>query len=140
MEEARKLLQRLLMRAQFEHFETGFDSFFSLGLEEALLGEHGGAMFELLDTYLDEPTVNTEIAYETMRLLGRLEHPQSHAFRLGILVRALGHSDPYLRDAAGLALVDLEDPRALPALQKAAACEPIPSLREDLLQAAAQLV
>ena len=68
-----------------------------------------------------------------------MSHPDSHDRRLATLAKCLDDPSPMVRDGATLGFSYLDDLRAAEILEEAAAREPIPSLREDMLAAAAEI-
>ncbi len=121
-----------------EHFEDGVASDFSrtlIGLVEA----YGVAAVAHLERQLTAERVNEEVFEETLRWLAAVDHQGSYKYRLALLQRYLGSPSPRIRDAAGLGLAALDDPSAIPALEKAIATEDHAEVRQGLQQALDQL-
>jgi hypothetical protein len=128
----------LLEAAKEEIFEEGMESDFTRGLSR-LVEERGAEAIATLAHLIESGNRNDEIAAETLRWVGRLDHPSSYEARLSLLERSLGVDSARLRDAASVALASMDDEHALPALRAAIAREEYAELREDMQQILAQL-
>ena len=91
-------------------------------------------LIEALAAVVLTEKTSPRVAAEVLRHLGRFVHPPSYRDRLWLLERALKSSSPMSRDGASLGLAHLNDPAAIPYVQKAIDAEPIESLKEDLRQ------
>ncbi len=126
-------LGSLLRTAAEEIFEDGIESAFSPGLA-AYVAKYGNDGVSKSAEICLEETSNPEVVSETLRCLGEMEHPETHASRFWLLTRCLRHSSPLVRDAAAVGLAYLEDKAAVPYLQQAAGRERHEALRRDLEQ------
>ena len=119
----------IFKKAESDLFETGIISEFSRNLEE-IIKIYGVPAIDVLGDLIYSTT--NEVTVEALQALGRLHHNPTYESRLWILERCLTNSDPKTRDAAGLGLASMNDPRALPYVKRAVEKEPINSLRDDL--------
>ncbi len=83
--------------------------------------------------------VNAEVASESLRWLGHIEHPKTYDNRLWLLERSLFCSSARVRDGAALGLASLDDPHAIPYLRRAIQRENCIELRKDIKQVLIQL-
>ena len=131
-------IKALFAAARYEVFEEGMDSHFSRCLT-SMIEQYGNKAVEVsLDLSVQSGT-NSEVAYETMRLFGRIDHPATYKERMNALIRGLRHSVPRVRDGAALGLASLDDPQAIYALREAIAREQCQELWEDMKQVLEQL-
>lgn len=130
----------LFANACDEVFEDGMDSAFSRGFI-ALTRKYGDRAFETLADLIIGERVNPEVAAEALRWLGYIENPfpLSYVYRLWLLARALQCSSATVRDGAILGLAAIDDPSAIPYIEKAVEREYFKELREDMLQVVEQL-
>ena len=131
-------IKALFEAAKEEIFEDGMESDFSKGLLR-LVEQYGAEAIVALTRLIESENTNAEIAAETLRWVGRLDHPSSYETRLSLLERSLGDDSARVRDAASVALASMDDEHALPALRAAIAREKYAELREDMQQILAQL-
>lgn len=103
-----------------------------------LVRHYGNAAIGEIAAAIVDPA-NADRAAEALPWLGRVDHPPSHQERLSLLEHCLSSPSILVRDRAALGLAALDDPRALPSLQRAIDRETYPSLREDLEQVCDQL-
>ena len=132
-------LRALFALGREEQFEDGMETDFSRKLM-MLVDEYGDEAIAVIDDLInrDERT-NSEVASEALRWLGQMDNPLSHHHRLWLLERSLNHSSARVRDGAALGLAFLDDPNAIPYLERAIEKEPIEELRQDLKQILEQL-
>jgi|GEM_PF-5995735 len=128
----------LFEAAKEEIFEDGMESNLTRGLS-TLVEQDGAEAIIVLIRLIEIENRNDEIAAETLRWAGRLDHPSSYEPRLSLLEGSLGDDSARVRDAASLALASMDDEHALPALRAAIAREKYAELREDMQQILAQL-
>lgn len=131
-------IRRLFWKAREQVFEDGMESEFSKGLI-FLVRRYSNAAMEVLTHIIVNEKVNTEVASEALRWLGRMEHSASYRYRLWLLERSLLSSSARIRDGAALGLASLNDPHAIPHLKRAIEKEDYAELREDMEQVLAQL-
>ncbi len=112
-------LARLYELAEEEWFEDGLQSNLGLGLDE-LLQHHPAETMSGLKRLLKKSSVRQPALVETLKVLGRVESPETREPRLYTLVDFLSHSSMVVRDAALVGLCLLDDERALPYLARAA--------------------
>ena len=88
-----------------------------------LIDSHGYKALNAIQGELQANQASTSALAETVRVLGRIRTDYTFEARYALCVHALSHPELMVRDAAGLALCDLADPRAKSALHEAAAKE-----------------
>lgn len=121
-----------------EYFENGYQSDFGGALSRAIrrLGERAiDPVSHIITTQRARP----HVIEEALRVLGRLQHEATKPYRRSLLERSLESSNPYMRDAAGLGIADMDDPASIPALRQAIAVESSRALRKDLTMVLRQL-
>lgn len=117
--------------ADHEGFEDGMRSAFARNMR-LLIMKHGTEALKAFQELATSRMLNAEVIAEGLRLSGRLEDHETRSYRFWLLTSFLEHRSSLVRDAASLALADMDDPRAMPFLQDAIEREPNPSLKEDL--------
>ena len=125
-------------QAQGEVFTDGMDSTFAHRIHQSIK-ERGPIAVSIWERVINETGNAHETGEEFLRQLGILKDCPSLEARLKTLVNFLGHSDPRIRDAAGLGLSFLDDPNALPMLTNTHAREVEPWLKRNLGQVIEQL-
>ena len=116
-----EVLRILNMYAE-DDFETGYVS----ALEQkfrALIDSYGDKAINAMQGELQANQASTSALAEMVRGFGRIRADSTFEARYAACIRALSHPDLTVRDAAALALCDLEDPRAISSLRAAAAKE-----------------
>ncbi len=136
-EDIERKFKALFEKAEELQFEDGIESEFSRGLV-SLVRKYGRASKGVL-ARLIHGNVSSEVSSEALRWLGRMDDPATYSTRLWLLQRGLSCSSAKVRDGALLGLASLDDPRAIPYLQKALALEPCEELRKDMQLALTQL-
>ena len=131
-------VKALFAAARYEVFEEGMDSHFSRCLT-SMIEQYGKKTVEVSLSLSVQSATNSEVAYETMRLFGRIDHPATYKERMSALMKGLRHSVARVRDGAALGLASLDDPQAIHALREAIAREQCQELREDIKQVLKQL-
>ncbi len=96
------------------------------------VSEHSVAGLQVLAGRLQSKHMNQGVAADVVRVLGQIEHGPSLDDRAYIAECLLYSELPLARDAAAVALGDLNDPRSVGALERAIDAESIPGLREDM--------
>jgi len=137
-EEVRQAIMIISRLAREELFEDGVESDFSRELV-SVIENHGNAAVKALSELILGEEVDAEVASETLRWLGQIEHPETYDFRLWSLEQSLYCSSARVRDGAALGLAFLDDPRAILFLRDAIQRELYPELREDMEQILEQL-
>jgi len=130
-EEYEKQIEALIDRATEEVFEDGEDNAVYRDLS-AFVACNSVTGVQTLAVRLVSSFTNAGAAADIVRSLARIQHAESHNDRLWIAERLLTSDSPLTRDASGIAIAELNDPHAIPALQAAIDAESIPELRKDL--------
>lgn len=125
-------------RGREERFEDGMESGFSQELE-LLVRAYGPSSKELLARLLEDESVSDRVWGEAMRALGRVDDPISREARLWVLEQGLSSGSALVRDGAALGLASLDDPSAIPYLQRAIDSEMLGGLRADMKDVLLQL-
>lgn len=120
------------------YFENGFESEFSRSLTRQILSE-GNAAVEAVAYLVTRNQVKRHIAEEALRTLGRIDDSATREYRRWVLDQSLEAADSSIRDAASLAISEMDDPQSIPALRKAIDSETCAELREDLIMVLRQL-
>ena len=124
-------IEAIVSLATEENIEDGMDSQTEVRLGAFIaLRSIGGV--ERLSGRLTSGCINAGATADIVRVLGCIDHTESHDERLWIAVRMLRSGQPPIRDAGAVALEELGDKRAVHALQEAAKVESIPDLRADI--------
>ena len=129
----------MFINAKEEIFEDGMENEFSRNLSEFIVSFSQPAMEVIIDLFLSN-SINTEVASEALRILGRLRHRITYRERLWLLERCLLYS-PFarVRDGALLGLSFINDKLSIPPIKSAIEKETIPELRHDMKRVLAQL-
>jgi len=135
---ADKEFDAIFRRASEERFEDGMESQFSRDLE-ALVNAYGSSSKGVLSRLLNDESVPAGVWAEAMRCLGRVDSPSSREARLWLLEKGLTARSPLIRDGAALGLASMDDPSAIPYLQRAIASETLRGLRSDMQEVLSQL-
>jgi hypothetical protein len=125
-------------RSAEERFEDGMESEFSKELE-LLVKAYGPSSKDILSRLLEDDSVSAKAWGEAMRWLGRFDDRASHEARLWVLEKGLTAHSAFVRDGAALGLASMDDPSAIPYLQRAIDSEKVGGLREDLQEVLSQL-
>ncbi len=118
--------------ALHEGFEMGMDNEFRTALHRFLL-ENRDSAISIID--LDMPKMLPAVQAETLIDMAEIDQPETIATRVALAMKHLKSTHPEVRDAAGLALVDLGSTIAIPWLEAAIARERLPLLKRNLEQA-----
>jgi hypothetical protein len=132
-------VDRLFTVARGETFEDGMISEFSRDLTE-LLGQYGDSVIRAVGTRISNSAMISSIVAEALRWLGEVHHDSSRHERLRLLERELWNETARVRDAAALGLASMDDPAAIPYLERAIAQETNGELRADMQQVLEQLI
>lgn len=136
--ELSRQIEPIFLRGKEERFEDGMESEFARSLAGVIESYNLLALVQIAKK-VSEATSNLDVAGEALRLIGRLEDSRTRDVRRVMLELALSNSHPTLRDAASLGLASIDDPRSIPALEKAVSLEQIAELREDMQSVVDQL-
>lgn len=118
-------------RAESEEFQTGYDSILSRQLTAAIL-DGGPRELHSIELMLLNEGHSNRVKAEVLKILGDLVDLDSHLKRYFILEAYLFCVDSSLRDAALIGISCMNDPIAIPALERAMITESIPELRRDI--------
>ncbi len=124
-------VESIVALATEEFIEDGMDSDTETQLGE-FVSRYSATGVRHLAAYLASDYVKSRTVSDIIRVLGRLEHKESHNDRFWIAARLLFLGAPLTRDASAVALEDLGDPRAIPKLEAAVGAESVPELRDGL--------
>ena len=122
-----------------ETFEDGVENTFSTNLL-SFVKTHGSDAMEAISNLILSENVKGEVASEALRWLGRVHDPKTYLERRWLLERSLFSSSPKTRDGAALGLASLDDPHAVPYVERAIEGEGVEPLRADMKQVLDQLV
>ena len=124
-------LMKLFSRARDEYFENGRESLFSREMK-SLYVQNEERMLPLISETISNSQLNPEIAFELLRILGRLDHKETYQQRRKFLEACLRSPQAYVRAGAveGLALMD--DPASRKALTEALGSEAVVSIKDDI--------
>jgi len=125
-------------RAATERFHDGMQSNFANELE-VLAQNHPFEIRPIIIRLLNEKNDSPDVFAEVMRWIGNTQAPISIEDRLIILSNGLDSSQYLVRDGAILGLASLDNPVAIPHLERAIAKESSPVLRKDMEQALQEL-
>ena len=124
-------VEAIVSLAAEEFIEDGMDSDTEVELGR-FVGSYSAVGVRHLAKYLSSQYLKTRTVADIIRVLGRLEHEESHDDRFWIVAHFLLSETPLARDASAVALEDLGDPRAISKLEEAVEAESVPELRDDL--------
>jgi len=124
-------LEALFQAYANEDFEDGMESEFISELISSIR-IHGTKVVETIRGIILEQNVKSHVAFEALRWLGRINHPESYQSRLIFLETCLESPSRLVRDGATLGLASMKDVHAIPYLRKAIAQEKIQDLRKDM--------
>jgi hypothetical protein len=132
-------VDRLFSHATFIDLEPGMTNEFQEGLEEAI-ENYGELALKAVESLVVNEKTQSSIAMEAMQYIGYTDSEKWHDERRKTLERCLDKSrSAWVRDGAGLGLASLDDPKSIPALEKAILNETSGALKEDLKMVLNQL-
>ncbi len=131
-------LSSIVTAAQYESFEDGMESVFSMRLR-VLIFSYGIKALERFLRLVENDTVAAEVVSEGLRLIGRIRNQTTRSYRLWLLAKFLEHRDPIVRDGAALGLVELGDSEGAKYIRAAIKRETNPMLKDDLELALGEL-
>jgi HEAT repeat protein len=126
-------IEGLFAAAENENFEDGFSSVLSVELLRLVL-QYGDAALEIVSDLIFQNRAAPEVAAEALRCLGQVQSQVTHEVRRRLLERSLASASHVTRDGAAIGLSNLRDPRAIPALEAAAAREDYRLLRANMFE------
>lgn len=124
-------LEDLFISYSEEEFEEGMENDFVYELKSYVL-KYGTRTMHSIARVLDKNIISPQLAFEAVRSLGYIIHPESYRWRLFLLEKCLNNESRWIRDAAALGLSALKDPHSIPYLSEAIRKEPIEELRLDM--------
>lgn len=111
-------LRELFRNRDGEVFEDGMTSKFSTALH-GIISEYGAAAIEQLGKMTLARDARVDVAEEALRQIGHIRDEVTHDARLSLLERALESPDLRIRDGGAIGIGYMEDPRAVPSLERA---------------------
>jgi hypothetical protein len=139
VEAVEREIAALFRRAASEEFEDGMESDFITRLLAMVRIYEATAMLSIQDLILGGKATD-EASAEALRWLGDMEHEPTYQYRRWLLEKALlSCSSLIVRDGANLGLAFMDDPHAIPALEKAIESTRHEGFRRVLLQTLTQL-
>lgn len=131
-------MQRAFWQAREERFEDGMDSDFGRQLV-AEIKQCGETAVVVARQLVMNPMTTPSVAAEALRWIAEIDDARSLQERRALLLAALVHVSPEVRDRASLGLGTMRDKSVLPFLKAAIRRETVPELREDMHLVLAQL-
>ncbi|MBT9160158.1 MAG: hypothetical protein DDT26_01431 [Dehalococcoidia bacterium] len=128
-----QLVDAAFKEAIEQDFEDGMESEFSRRLP-SLLRNYGIFAVQEIAHVITRGRVNSEVASEALRWLGRMDDPATHSSRLWLLEKSLASTSAQVRDGAALGLASMDDPDAIPSVKRAIERENYIELRKDMKQ------
>jgi len=132
------IIRTIFSDAVHEEFEAGMESRFARRLI-AVLERYGDDAAAAIEGLFQSESIGADLVVEAVRTLGRMRDPATSLARFRLLLIALRHSSPIVRDQAALALVDTQGPAVIGYLKEAASRERYKALREDFEQLVVEL-
>ena len=111
-------LRELFRNVDGEVFEDGMTSNFSTALH-GIISEYGTAAVEQLGKMTLARDAPVDVAEEALRQVGHIRDAATHDARLSLLERALESPELRIRDGGAIGIDYMEDPRAVPSLERA---------------------
>lgn len=136
--ELRARAEELFRGAAEIQFEDGMENEFSNGLI-SFIRQYGRSAVDSLTELILSESLSPSVSSEALRWLGDIDESSTYQRRLWLLEKSLACSSPVVRDGAVLGLASLDDPHAIPYLQKARSTEIRKELRKDMDQVLEQL-
>jgi hypothetical protein len=123
--------EAIFWTAKGEVFEDGMESAFSRKLNY-FVKKYSEDALEAITCLIVYEKVDSEIAGEALRWLGRVDHTESYEYRRWLLERSLSLSSTRVRDGAILGLASMDDKHAIPYLRIAIEKEQFSELKADM--------
>ena len=112
-------IENIFYTANSQEFEDGMDNEFVKFLFAAVRQYENSAIFEIHNLTLKKQ-VNPIVAGEALRWLGDVDHEPTYGCRRWLLEKAVSEaSSALVRDGANVGLAFMDDPHAIPYLQRA---------------------
>ena len=125
-------IERLFSLATFIDLEPGMTNSFSEGLEQ-VIERHGSRALDAIKRIILNEETASSIAMEALKYIGNTDSSRWHNERRLMIEDCLRSShSAWVRDGAGLGLSSLDNPRSIPAIERAIAKESSKALKEDL--------
>ena len=126
-------IEYIFGEAKKEYFEDGMESKFSQKLV-SFIRKYKQDAIEAITCLIVYEKVNSEVAGEALRWIGRMEHPESYVFRRWLLERSITLSSNYVKEGALLGIASMDDKHAIKYLQKAMEIESCNEFKSDMKQ------
>lgn len=131
-------LTRIFKDHAEEEFEIGYESEFERQIQ-LLVNLCPEETLELLEGRLENDARGYDLISEAIRAVGRLKDSRTRTASFPLLINALEHTSPEVRDSAALALYDSQNKKAIAPLKRAADREQSPLLKREFLEIARRL-
>ena len=131
-------LDNMAINAREETFRDGFESILSKDLLD-FISAHGVSAIKQLRSKILGKVFPSRVAEEAIRWLGLAQDPTSHVARRSFLSEMICNDDYALRDAALVALSDMDDPKAIPVLRESVRHAEPEEFKRDLVSVLDQL-
>jgi hypothetical protein len=130
--------ESLFTSAYLVDFEDGFENTFTRRLIQ-FVAINGVPAVEEIARLLFASRIHSETAAHTLLCLARIEDRTTYYARSVVLQRGLSSSSADVRDAASVGIASMNDPNAIPSLERAAARETIQDLKLDMEKVISEL-
>lgn len=130
-QEIEMIVDLIFREAEDQDFADGMESDFSRRLLAAVR-KHGNQAMQEISYLVIYGKTSIEVASEALRWLGRIDDFQTYGWRLWLLEKSLSSDSPLIRYSAALGLASMNDPNAIPVINKAISQEACDELRADL--------
>ena len=124
--------------AEDETFFDGEDGPFNQGIALAIEVYGQVAVRSFHKALMSHPQ-SAEVVEEALRSIGLIEDVRTHHSRLAILISALDSQNPRTRDAASVGIASMDDPAAIPSIERALHRETSVQLKESFRSTLMQL-
>ena len=122
-------MRDLFRNVDGEVFEDGMTSNFSTALH-GIISEYGVVAVEQLGKLTLARDAPVDVAEEALRQVGHIKDTATHDARLSLLERALESPELGIRDGGAIGIDYMDDPRAVPSLERALEHETYEWLRQ----------
>lgn len=120
------------------YFEDGMETEFSNNVISFIMRYRKQAI-DTLGQFIQDTKPDPRLVSEALYWIGEIEDHTTHRDRRILCERLLEHPSPCVRDGAVIGLASLDDPEAIPSLEKALEQEPFESLKKYIQQAITEL-
>ena len=131
------ILNKLFRNSLDETFEDGMDSSFGDSLNRIVLAYGRPAIHAL--RIVMRMNADGEVVEEALRQIGRMKDVRTHYHRLALLEHKLASPNSRTRDAALIGIESMDDPAAIPSLQRAISREKYGRLQQNIKAVLVQL-